>query len=497
MTERHIFAGDNLGFLRDVESGTVQLVYMDPPFASGRDYKAVMQSKRAGGSELVDAFSDVWIADHAYEEAGSPELRAMMGALASALPRPIVNYLQMMTPRIVEAARVLEPRGALYLHCDASASHYLKLILDLVFGPENFRNEIIWRRTHAHSGSRRFGPVHDVILFYTKTRHYVWNQPYAPYSQDYLDKYYTNADALGRYQLITCTGPGDRVGTRAHYEWRGKFPPPGRHWAWQVEKMRDLDESGLLVHSATGVPRRKRYEWEAPGVPVQDVWSDIGRLDAHSAERVGYDTQKPVSLLDRIISASTEPGATVLDPFVGSGTTAVSAELLGRSWKVSDKSLLAASLTLSRARRVVGGAPIQLSGFPASKSSARALRENEPSTFGAWATSILGASIDRDRSSEEVTEGRGRLVAGRAEEMRSWVPLRKNRSAGFASSIEVQQGVTLGLTLDSPVAARAILARMRSSHPCARLMDVSLDEAVSPKTRAEGAAVRDGMGVIS
>lgn len=489
MTERHIYAGDNLGFLRDVESDSVQLVYMDPPFASGRDYKAVMRSKRAGGSELVDAFTDVWKAGDAYEEAGSLELRTMMRALATVLPRPIVSYLRMMTPRIVEAARVLEPRGALYLHCDASASHYLKLVLDLVFGPENFRNEIVWRRTHAHSGSRRFGPVHDVIFFYTKTRHYVWNQPYSPYSRDYLEKYYTNKDERGRYQLITCTGPGDRVGTRAHYEWRGKFPPPGRHWAWQVEKMRELDEAGLLVHSATGVPRRKRYESEAPGVPVQDVWSDIGRLDAHSVERVGYDTQKPVSLLNRIISASTEPGATILDPFVGSGTTAVAAELLGRGWMVSDRSLLAASLTLSRVRHAAGGAPIRLSGFPATKSSARALRENEPSTFGAWATSILGASIDRDRSNDEVTEGRGRLGAARTEETRSWVPLRKSRSARFASSVEISQGVTLGLTLDSPAASRAILTQIHSSRPDVRLIDVSLDEAVSSKTRAEGSAV--------
>jgi DNA modification methylase len=487
MTERHLYAGDNLDFFRAVDRESVQMIYMDPPFASGRDYKAVMQSRRSGGSEMVDAFSDIWNLDVSPSKIGSPKLHALLNALTPALTPSLTNYLGMMSARIVEAWRVLEPRGSIYLHCDPAASHYLKLILDVVFGPENFRNEIVWRRTHAHSSSRRYGPVHDIILFYSKTRGYVWNQPYVPYSREYLDKYYTGTDLRGRYQLITCTGPGDRTGTRAHYEWRGQFPPAGRHWAWQIGHMEELDAAGLIVHSATGIPRRKRYEDEAPGVALQDVWNDIGRLDAHSLERTGYETQKPVSLLRRMISASTEIGGVVLDPFVGSGTTAVAAEELGRGWLVSDRSLLAASLTLSRARRAVGNESIKLSGFPSEKSAAVALRANEPATFGAWATSILGASIDRGRSSEVMTEGHG-VLGDIPAKTRSWVPLRKSTATVPAFESDVSGGVAVGLMFDSPISARALRAHTANSGPGLRVINVSLEDAVSSATRSAGLA---------
>lgn len=488
MTERHLYAGDNLDLFRAVDDGSVQMVYMDPPFASGRDYKAVMRSRRSGGSEMVDAFSDIWNLDASAYRIDAPKVQVLLRALAPALTPALTNYLHMMAARIVEAWRVLEPRGSIYLHCDPAASHYLKMILDVVFGPDNFRNEIVWRRTHAHSSSRRYGPVHDVIFFYSKTRDYVWNQPYVPYSREYLDKYYTSTDSRGRYQLITCTGPGDRTGTRAHYEWRGQFPPPGRHWAWQIGRMEELDAAGLLVHSATGIPRRKRYEDEAPGVALQDVWNDIGRLDAHSLERIGYETQKPVALLARMISASTEHGGVVLDPFVGSGTTAVAAEELGRGWLVADRSLLAASLTLSRVRRAAGEAPIRLSGFPANKSAAVALRTTDPTTFGAWATSILGASIDRARSSDEMTEGHGVLGSAILTKTRSWVPLRKSTATAPMLGSDVSGSVTVGLTFDSPISARALRARTANSRPDLRVINVSLEDAVSSATLSSGLA---------
>lgn len=488
MTERHIHAGDNLDFLGTIDQGSVQMVYMDPPFASGRDYKAIMRSRRTGGSETVDAFSDVWSLYGATHQIDSARVRTLLNALAPAITPALANYLGMMAVRIVESWRVLDSRGSIYLHCDPSASHYLKMILDMVFGRENFRNEIVWRRTYAHSSSRRYGPVHDVILFYSKTRDYVWNQPHVPYGREYLDKYYTNTDPRGRYQLITCTGPGDRSGTRAHYEWRGQLPPAGRHWAWQIERMEELDAAGLLTHSATGIPRRKRYEDEAPGVALQDVWNDVGRLDANSLERTGYETQKPVSLLARMIAASTESGAVVLDPFIGSGTTAVAAEELGRGWLVADRSLLAASLTLSRTRRVSGDVPIRLSGFPASKSAAAALRASEPSTFGAWATSILGASIDRGRSSDEMTEGHGVLGAKIRAKTRSWVPLRRLAATAPAFGTAAHRGVGVGLTFDSPVSARALRTQAVSSKSGLWVINVSLDEAVSSGTRSMGLA---------
>ncbi|MFT4230693.1 MAG: site-specific DNA-methyltransferase [Microbacterium sp.] len=481
--------GDNLDLLGSIGSASAQLVYMDPPFASGREYKAVLQSRRDSGTEIVDAFSDTWSTRASAGGGGSQPIDALLGGIAPFLPGSTAAYLRMMAPRICEAWRILDERGSLYLHCDPSASHYLKMLLDVVFGPENFRSEIIWRRTHAHSGSRRYGPVHDVVFFYSKTDRYIWNQPFAPYSQEYLDKYYTRADARGSYQLITCTGPGDRTGTKAHYVWRGKLPPPGRHWAWQAERMEELDRAGLLVYSRNGTPRLKRYVDEAPGVALQDVWTDIGRLDAHSAERVGYETQKPVALLRRIIEASSEPGSLVVDPFAGSGTTAVASEQLGRAWAVGDSSLLAASLTLSRVRQACRAAAITLSGFPASSAEAARLRRTDPTTYGAWGTSILGAEIDRQRSSGGVTKGRGVLVGGgERAETRSWVPLGKSPRASHVEPADVPPGVRFGLVLDAQPSATRIHERLRTIRSGFEVIGVPVEDAVSPATRMSGFA---------
>jgi DNA modification methylase len=436
---RKLIVGDNLETLASLPSESVALVYLDPPFNSGRSYD-VVRNGRDGGDGRTEAFHDQWT----WGAAADRQLKT----LASVLPRDVADlvaalvamlgrrdlgaYLVMMAPRLVELRRVLHDSGSLYLHCDSSASHYLKLLLDAIFGPGNFRNEIVWKRTHAHSSSRRFGPVHDTLLFFSKSARYRWNPGYSAYPSQYIERYYTHEDERGRYQLITCTAPGDRIGTKAHYDWRGKLPPPGRHWAWKKEQMEAFVVDGRIVHSSNGIPRLKRYVDDAPGIQLQDVWTDINRLDAHSDERVGYETQKPLALLSRLIEASTDPGDLVLDPFLGSGTTAVAAERAGRAWIGIDQSLLAGSIALARARQVVSLDRVTLDGFPADVDSALRLLSDQPQAFGLWGTSMLATLADRKGQTDALITGDGRLrVRRRDVQVKSWVPLTDGRLESY------------------------------------------------------------------
>lgn len=434
---RSIWADDNLSAMASMPAGCATLAYLDPPFNSGRSYEALLGVESSSGSR--EAFTDLWSwSDEA--ESHLAQLEEWVPNSAASLVRSLVAvlgrddlaaYLAMMTPRMGALHRVLADNGSLYLHCDPAASHYLKIVLDQIFGAQNFRNEIVWKRTHAHSGSRRFGPVHDVILFYSKTAGYVWNQGFSPYSDEYVDKYFRNHDERGAYQLITCTAPGSRVGTRAHYRWRGVWPPANRHWAWTEDVMEQLELDDRLVYSSTGTPRLKRYVDDGEGVRIQDLWLDINPLSAHSAERTGYETQKPSQLLRRIVESSSNPGDLVLDPFSGTGTTAVAAEELGRSWAAVDVSLLAASLTLARVRSTGTDAPVELYGFPRTLGGIRDLRRCDPMTFAVWATGMLGTLIERDSLGTPLAKGTGKLGAegGAKRSIVSWVPLSPGGSA--------------------------------------------------------------------
>jgi len=406
---RRVTVGDNLPVLADLDAGSVGLVYLDPPFNSGRMY----QSRVGRAAASADAFGDVWSWD---DRSGAllktlPEHMpapgaAMVAALAHQLgPVPLAAYLVGISARLGQSHRLLSDEGSLYLHVDPSASHYLKVVLDAVFGGQNFRNEIVWRRTHAHSGSRRYGPIHDSILFYSRSDSYVWNQQHSPYSAEYIDTYFRQSDERGPYQAITCTGPGDRFGTLAHYEWKGQHPPPGRHWAWVRPQMERLEAAGRLVYSRNGVPRLKRYVDDAPGVRLQDIWNDISPLSAHSAERLGYDTQKPVALLERIIASSSTPGSVVLDAYAGTGTTAVAAERLGRGWHTIDATAFAGGLTLARARAENPQADVALAGLPSDTAAARALMKRDPLGYGAWATALLATHLDRSSHEPAVAVG--------------------------------------------------------------------------------------------
>ena len=429
---RCLWALDNVEGIVRLDAESVALAYLDPPFNSGRSYGTVLSSTRNEGKEMRHAFADTWRWTDNTERAlrnlgeflSKPAIKFVQSLANTMGPSSASAYLVEMAPRLAETHRVLRHDGSLYVHCDPTASHYLKLLLDHIFGPDNFRNEIIWKRTHAHSSSRRYGPVHDTLLFYSKSSEYIWNPVFAQYKDTYLEKHFRQTDEHGSYQLITCTAPGDRQGTRAHYKWRGQLPPPGRHWAWKREKMEAFEKESRLVHSSNGVPRLKRYSHEGRGVAIQDVWLDINRLDSHSRERIGFETQKPVALLERIITASSNPGDLVLDPFAGSGTTAVAAERLKRSWVVMDNSLMACAIALARVRQEVNLATVALEGFPKDASDAQRLLRSEPAAFGIWGTSMLGSIPDRNGTNPTVVVGTGKFsVRSRQVGILSWVPI--------------------------------------------------------------------------
>lgn len=396
---QRILHGDNLNLFGQLGDGSVRLIYMDPPFNTSRHYDHHHSRRAEDGSDgTAVAFDDRFRVDRGKSLGRLDPLLAAATASARA-------YLATMLPRLLEAARVLADDGALFVHCDSTANHWLRAALDLIFGPDRFQNEIVWRRTHAHGSARRLAPVHDTILFYAAGARHIWNDPTVPYSANYIEKYFRAEDERGRYQLITCTAPGDRTGTRAHYAWRGQWPPPGRHWAQTVDKMEALDDDGRLVHSSNGVPRQKRYVSDGRGVKLTDWWDDIARIDTHARERVGYETQKPVALLERIILACTRRGDLVMDPFAGSGTTAVAAQRHGRRWAIADENLAACSIALGRLRNECGDTSIPLDGFPDTPRAARDLRKRAPHVFGAWGCAMLGTLTDRARSSADLAVG--------------------------------------------------------------------------------------------
>jgi hypothetical protein len=451
--ERRITIGDNLQTLVGLDPASVGLIYLDPPFNTGRTY----QSRVGQGAASTDAFGDVWTWDAASDELlrSLPDLMppagaTMTAALVEQLGRsPLASYLVSIGVRLGQAHRLLTMEGSLYLHVDPTASHYLKIVLDAIFGQHNFRNEIAWRRTHAHSGSRRYGPIHDDLLFYSRSEKYTWHQQHSPYAREYIDAYFRQTDSRGAYQAITCTGPGDRFGTRAHYLWKGALPPPGRHWAWVKPTMERLEGEGRLVYSRNGVPRLKRYVDDAPGVRLQDIWSDIAPLSAHSAERLGYDTQKPVALLERIIASSSGSGDLILDPYCGTGTAAVAAERLGRNWHVMDTGVFAGGLTLGRTRAEAPGADIRLSGMPIDVAAAQALMRRDPRGYAAWATALLATQLDLETHGTSMAVGIrpwGRKAIG-------LVPLN-----GGKATLAVQRrgGYEVGFVVDGPGTAALI-----------------------------------------
>ena len=387
-----------------VPDESVDLVYLDPPFNSNANYN-VLFAERDGtqAAAQIKAFEDTWRWDEgaarAYAdvvEAGGRVSQAMQAFRTFLGESDMLAYLAMMAPRLVELRRVLGPTGSLYLHCDPTASHYLKMLLDAVFGPVNFRTEIVWKRSSAHSdakqGRTQHGRIHDVILFYTKTDRWGWNHVFTPYDASYTDAFYKHVEPDGRrYGLWDLTGPGGAAKGNPSYAVMGVT----KYWRYSKEKMEELIAQGRVVQPRPGaVPRYKRYLDEMPGVPLQDLWGDIAPIGAQAQERLGYPTQKPEALLERIISASSHEGDVVLDPFCGCGTTVAAAQALGREWIGIDVTNLAITLIRHRLRDTYGDdieQTYQVIGEPVSVPDAEALAAADPYQFQWWALGLVGA----------------------------------------------------------------------------------------------------------
>ena len=341
---RTMWTGDNLDIMRGMNSESVDLIYLDPPFNSNRNYAAPIGSEAAGA-----AFKDTWTLDdvdlawHGEIAEQHPALYAIIGTAREAHGKGMQSYLIMMGVRLLEMRRLLKPNGSVYLHCDPTASHYLKLLLDAIYGPDNFRNEISWRRTTAHSDSKRYGANIDIIFFYTKSDKWTWNLQYQPYDEKYKARF-RHKDPDGRaWSDYDITAKG-LSGGGYEYEYKGATSL----WRVPLETMQRLDAENRLHFTKTGGIRRKRYLDEMKGRPVQALWDDIDAINSQSRERLNYPTQKPLALLDRIIKASSNEGDMVLDPFCGCATACVAADRLDRQWVGIDLSPLAARLVRNR-----------------------------------------------------------------------------------------------------------------------------------------------------
>ena len=444
-----LYYGDNLDILRQhVPDESVDLVYLDPPFNSNASYNVLFKEQTGEESPAqIKAFTDTWEwtqeSERVFEQEiilnpeTPPNVKDMITAFRQFIGRnAMMAYLVMMTPRLVELRRVLKPTGSIYLHCDPTASHYLKLLMDAVFGPGQYRSQINWRRTNAHNdakqGRRQYGNVCDSILYYTKSNRWTWNWLYTEYDSQYVDSFYkfTEEGSERRYQMgdLTAAKPGGDTS----YEWRvkrlgdgdweadltdeylnpvkdweykGVLPYTGRYWAYSKDGMSTMAAEGRIAYTKSGTPRYKRYLDEMPGVPLQNDWTDI--RPASRSESLGYPTQKPQALLERIIEASSNEGDVVLDPFCGCGTAVAAAEKLKRQWIGVDVTHLAVALMKNRLKtafNIVPGADYEVVGEPADVGSARALAEQDRYQFQFWAMSLLGA-LPREQNKRGADRG--------------------------------------------------------------------------------------------
>jgi DNA modification methylase len=430
-----LYYGDNLDILRKHEyfpDECIDLIYLDPPFNSNRSYNVLFRESTGAASEAqIEAFEDTWHwgphAARAYEEVQSgphQKVARMLHAMVDGLGHnDVTAYLTMMAVRLVELHRVLKPTGSIYLHCDPTTGPYLRVIMDSVFEAGNFVNEIAWKRSAAHSdraqGSRHFGRLHDILLVYAKCQDHTWNQPYEGHSQAYIASHYPYVEeGTGRrYGLDNITGPGGAAKGNPSYEVMGVT----RYWRYSRERMEQLISEGRIVQPRTGaVPRYKRYLDEMPGRPLQDVWDDLPPINSQAKERLGYPTQKPLALLERIINASSNPGDIVLDPFCGCGTAVHAAHKLGRRWIGIDITHLAIGLVRRRMQDAFPGLDIEVIGEPVDLAGARDLAQRDKYQFQWWALDRLGAQpvSGKKKGSDKGIDGVIPFFAGPKEDYR-------------------------------------------------------------------------------
>jgi DNA modification methylase len=415
-SENTLYYGDNLDILRRyVQDATVDLVYLDPPFKSSQNYNVLFKEKNGSQAESqIRAFEDTWTWGQE-DEIVFADLVTKGGNVADCLqafrtflgPCDMLAYLVMMAPRLAELRRVMKPTGSIYLHCDPAASHYLKMLMDAVFGPERFINEVVWKRTSAKGlAFTRFATDHDTILRYAKGDKWTWNAAYTEHDPEYVRKFYRHVEeSTGRpYRLDNLANPNkDRPNLT--YEFLGVT----RVWRWTKERMSEAHRKGLIIQSAPGrVPALKRYLDEQEGTPVDDVWTDIRPVQSQAQERLGYPTQKPEALLERIIKASSNEADLVLDPFCGCGTTIAAAQKLKRRWIGIDITHLAITLMKKRLLDAFGTeAQFNIIGEPASLPDAAALAESDPYQFQWWTLGLVGARpVEEKKGADKGIDGK-------------------------------------------------------------------------------------------
>jgi site-specific DNA-methyltransferase (adenine-specific) len=409
--QNQLYFGDNLEILRKhIPVDSIDLIYLDPPFNSNATYNMLFKEPSGEQSAAqIAAFDDTWKwgpqAEEAFDEAvmyGPPPLAELLKALRQVLGRTnMLAYLSMMAVRLVELHRVLKPSGSLFLHCDPTASHYLKLILDNIFSPKNFRNEIIWERSQPKGhATTRFSRAHDTIFYYSKSEKFHFNPQFAEHDPGYLEKFYRHVEPETgrRYRLGDLTNP-NKERPNLTYE----FPPGSgtvRVWRWTQERMMKAWKEGRVVIPGKGeVVQYKRYLDDMSGTLIKDIWYDIEHLHGSSHEYMGYQTQKPETLLERIIRAGTNEGDVVLDPFCGCGTAVVVAERLKRRWIGIDVTYLAIDLIRKRLRDSFKNelTPYEEIGIPRDLPSAERLFKLNPFQFECWALASVGARSAREK----------------------------------------------------------------------------------------------------
>lgn len=402
MDMNQLYYGDNLDILRThIPDESVDLIYIDPPFNSNQAYNVIFSERDGSSSQAqIQAFEDTWrwgeTTEQAYHElvVTAPHLlvetiKSFRGFLTET---NLMAYLVMMALRLVELHRVLKPTGSFYLHCDPTASHYLKIILDQIFGVQNFQNEIVWKRTSSHNDPKRFGRVGDRILFYSKSKVKTFNVIYSDYSPEQLSRY-KYEDERGRYRAENLTAP--HYSPTRTVEWRGTHPGSNRQWRFSIEELERLYAKEYVLLRQDGCPRKdglKVYLDEAKGAPAQNIWDDIPRIGNTSKERLGYPTQKPEALLERIIKASSNEGDVVLDAFCGCGTAIAVAQQLNRRWIGVDITHLAIALLKYRLDDAFGDdVKYEIIGEPKDSESAKALAVQDRYQFQWWALSLIRA----------------------------------------------------------------------------------------------------------
>ena len=471
-----LWFGDNLDILRnEIADESVDLIYLDPPFNSKASYNVLFKSPRGRVAQAqAAAFEDTWRwgdpAQRCFDEViaqGGPAaaiLKALKGPFGTS---QMMAYLANMTVRLIELHRVLKPTGSLYLHCDPTASHYIKIVLDAIFGAERFKSEIVWKRSSAHSdakqGASNYGHIHDLILFYAKSKICTWNVIHTPYEDDYVaSEYRLVDDATGRRFRrgdLTAAKPGGdveydwrvkkRAGIRerwvgdlddeylspkAGWEYKAVGPYTGRFWGYSKENLKQFEREGRIRHTYGGMPEYKRFLDEMPGVPLQDIWTDIKPIPSGAAERLGYPTQKPLPLLERIIAVSSNPGDLVLDPFCGCGTAVDAAEKLGRRWIGIDITHVAIQIIEGRLNaEFKGQADYEVKGSPTEFSAARDLASRDKHEFQLWAAKLVGAAPEaRKKGPDRGIDGIIYYLEGRAQTNFAVISVKGGKNLGVS-----------------------------------------------------------------